>query len=49
MTNKEKLYIKMAIQSWLDKANGFYKWYEKERYSREYCFKQILYFQDLKL
>lgn len=49
MTSQENKYIQMAIKSWTDKSNGIYLWWEKERYSREYCYKQILYFQDLRL
>ena len=41
--------IKFAISSWTDKKNGIYRWYEKERYTVEYCEDQIEYFKTLKL
>jgi hypothetical protein len=40
--------IDNAISSWNDKKNGFYQWWEKERYSVEYCEYQIIFFRNLK-
>ena len=34
----------MAISSWNDKKNGVYRWFEKERYTSEFCEIQIEYF-----
>ena len=45
---RQKMYRENAINSWKRKADGVYLWWEKERYSREYCYMQVLYFQDLK-
>lgn len=39
--------IKSAISSWTNKKNGIYRWFEKERYTIEYCEKQIEYFKNL--
>ncbi len=41
--------IKNAISSWNDKKSGVYRFYEKERYTTEYCEEQIQYFKKLKL
>ena len=41
--------IKGSISSWEDKKNGIYKWFEKKRYTVEYCEEQIEYFKNLKL
>ena len=41
--------IKNAISSWTDKKNGIYRRFETERYTVEFCEKQINYFKNLKL
>lgn len=48
-TRLKEMAIKNAISSWIDKKNGIYKWFEKERYTIEYCEEQIEYFNTLKL
>lgn len=40
--------VKGAISSWINKKNGVYRWFEKERYTVEYCESQIQYFKNLK-
>ena len=39
--------IRFAISSWEDKLNGVYMYWETNRYSPEYCKKQITYFRNL--
>jgi hypothetical protein len=46
--NRDRI-VKGAISSWTNKKNGVYRWFEKERYSVEYCKKQIEYFKNIKL
>lgn len=48
-TRLKGIAIKNAISSWTDKKNGIYRWFEKERYTPEYCEEQIEYFKNLKL
>jgi len=48
-TRLKGIAIKNAISSWIDKKNGIYRWFEKERYSIKYCDEQIEYFKNLKL
>jgi len=38
-----------AVKNWENKRNGIYRWFEKERYTEEYCESQIEYFNNLKL
>lgn len=38
-----------AIKNWENKRSGIYRWFEKERYTVEYCETQIEYFKNLKL
>ena len=46
--NKDRA-IKCAITSWTDKKNGIYRWFEKKKYTTDYCEKQIQFFKNLKL
>lgn len=46
---REGIAINNAISSWVDKKNGIYRSFEKERYTIEYCEGQIEYFKNLKL
>lgn len=41
--------INTAISSWTANKNGIFKSWETERYTPEYCQKQIDYFKNLKL
>ena len=38
--------IENAIESWTDKLNGVYQWWEIKRYDKEYCQTQIDYFKN---
>ena len=46
---RKEMAIKNAVSSWEDKKNGIYREYEKQKYTSEYCEKQIQYFKNLKL
>lgn len=46
---RKEVAIKNAISSWVDKKNGVYRNFEKEKYTVEYCDDQINYFKNLKL
>jgi hypothetical protein len=45
---KRKRYIENAVSNWNDKLNGVYKYWEKQRYTKDFCLEQIEYFKNFK-